>query len=89
MRRADGTNVQLEAAPALQARHASGTTASARAVHGFRNVHKQKSAAPGGKAWYGQVMWRKLYLNTNCYHTPEEAARAVDRCGLVALSSPP
>ncbi len=59
-----------------------GAGAPASAAHGFKNVYRKKGVPQGGKAWYGRVDRGKQYLRTGHYHTPEEAARAVDRCGL-------
>ncbi len=55
---------------------------------GFRNVYRSRTVPPDGikKAWYGVVYRATQRLSTNHFCTAEEAARAVDRCGLSVLA---
>ncbi len=55
------------------------------ATRSFKNVYRRKQIPPGGRAWYGHVWRGKQQLKTSFFHTAEEAARAVDRCGVLVV----
>ncbi len=63
----------------------SGATTASDDAHGFRHVYRRKDVPPGAKAWYGQTRRGNQKLSTHTCHSPGEAARAVDRCGLASL----
>ncbi len=72
-------------APAIQG---EGSPA-AHTAHGFRHIYLRKDLAPRGMMrWYGDVWHGKKKLTTNLHSTAEEAARAVDRCGLTRALTP-
>ncbi len=62
------------AAPAGAAGSSGGKASS------YKSVFFESKAKAGNRAWRGELSANGRQCRTPLYHTPEEAARAVDRC---------